>query len=124
MGTTAPGAMSLIKSDVSMLKLTGELLPMVINDVDCQYSGLNAFWIIWIYVVLKPLVPGFRRALEYVPSTLSVGSTSCCWSGMAVSSLRPIFGKIRPSHDISNGLPGGPTDCEARLESGIETWTG
>src|SRR5205823_4454250 len=45
-------------------------------------------------------------------------------SGTLVSILRPMFGKMRPSHDISNGLPGGPTACEARLENGIEMCVG
>src|SRR3979409_2481265 len=43
---------------------------------------------------------------------------------MAVNILRPMFGKIRPPHDISNALPGGPTACDARLANGIEMCTG
>ena len=70
------------------------------------------------------MAPGFSFWLDRLPSRLSVVSTVCWPSGTVVSILRPMFGKMRPSHDISNGLPGGPTACEARLENGIEMRVG
>src|SRR5256885_13227713 len=77
-----------------------------------------------MYVALRPLVPASRRWLDMGPSTLSFESTSCWPSGIAVSILRPMLGKMRPPHDISNALPGGPTACEARLENGTEMCVG
>src|SRR5689334_17169978 len=92
--TTTFGEINLIRSEVSMLNEIGELLPMVIVDLELQYAGLNAFSIIARYVVERPFVPAFARLLAYVPRTLSLGSTSCCPSGCAVSILRPMLGKM------------------------------
>src|SRR6266851_366570 len=91
--TTWLGAMILTRSDINRLAEIGVLSPILIEAVDCQYSGLNAFAIMVIYEVFRPLTPGFKRLLASVPRTLSVGSTSCWPSGMLVSSLRPILGK-------------------------------
>src|SRR5215467_12073222 len=61
------------------------------------------------------------------PSTLSSRATSWSLSGFRCTSflpsLRPIFWKMRVSADISNGLKGGPTDCEASEEFGRLTRT-
>jgi hypothetical protein len=45
-GSTLCGAMMLTRSDDSMLRVIGSLLPYVITEVEFQYWGLNAFWII------------------------------------------------------------------------------
>src|SRR5262249_45160304 len=51
------------------------------------------------------------------PSRLSSAFTCCSASGVIVevSILCPTSGKVRPAHDISFALSGGPTDCDARL---------
>jgi hypothetical protein len=72
--------------------------------------GWNAFWIIAAYVVLRPLPPFFGTS---APRTLSVGLTVCSPSGLSKSSFLPSSGKVRPAADISTGLSGGPTACEA-----------
>src|SRR5262245_37124016 len=75
-----------------------------------HHFGSNAAWIRAAYETLRPF-PGFARG----PRTLSVAST-CCWpSGVRLRSFRPSCLKFRPLHDISTGLFGGPTACEARL---------
>src|SRR5581483_3428660 len=84
-----------------------------------HHSGLNAAWIIAAYVVLRPF---FLSASG--PRTLSVGETSCCASGFRPSIFRPRSGNVRPSHDISTLLFGGPTACDARLAFGMRTMTG
>src|SRR5574341_1617689 len=77
------------------------------------------------YVVLRPglSVTLPRLIVEFAsgPSTLSFGWTLCLPSGtiLELSSFLPISGKLRPANDISNGLPGGPTAWEARLDSGM-----
>src|SRR5262249_41788513 len=45
-------------------------------------------------------------------------------SGRRPRSLRPSCGKLRPAHDISTALLGGPTAWDARLASGSATCTG
>src|SRR3954470_12228443 len=72
--------------------------------------GWKAFWIIAPYVVLRPLPPFFATS---APRTLSVGLTVCSPSGLRSKSFLPRSGKVRPAADISTGLSGGPTACEA-----------
>src|SRR6476620_1208534 len=58
-----------------------------------------------------------------LPRTLSLGLTICVRSGRSVRSLRPMSDSVRPFEDISTGLPGGPTACEASEAFVIVTGT-
>ena len=60
-------------------------------------------------------------AATSAPSTLSLGET--CWeaSGRTDSSFAPMSDSVRPSEDISTGLPGGPSACEASEELAMLT---
>ena len=62
-------------------------------------------------------------AATSAPSTLSLGET--CWeaSGRTDSSFAPMSDSVRPSEDISTGLPGGPSACEASEELAMLTAT-
>src|SRR3954471_10338390 len=61
------------------------------------------------YEVLMPRPVASTSA----PRTLSLGLTICVRSGRSDSSFVPMSESVRPSDDISVGLPGGPTACEA-----------
>src|SRR3954447_20126400 len=50
------------------------------------------------------------------PSMASAALTCCSPSGCSVSSFLPMSDSVRPSADISTGLPGGPSACEASDE--------
>src|SRR6185436_6359592 len=52
-------------------------------------------------------------AATSLPRTLSLRLTICVRSGRSESSLRPMSDSVRPFEDISTGLPGGPTACDA-----------
>src|SRR6478672_5855210 len=58
-----------------------------------------------------------------LPRTLSLGLTICVRSGRSDRSLRPMSDSVRPFEDISTGLPGGPTACEASEAFVIVTGT-
>src|SRR4051794_30680671 len=58
------------------------------------------------------------------PRTLSRGLTICVRSGRSDSSFVPMSDSVRPFEDISTGLPGGPTACEASDAFVLSTWTG
>src|SRR5919198_1388814 len=57
------------------------------------------------------------------PRTLSFGLTICVRNGRRDRSLWPMSESVRPSEDISTGLPGGPTACDASEEFVMSTGT-
>ena len=57
------------------------------------------------------------------PRRLSLVLTCCEASGRTDSSFWPMSDSVRPSEDISTGLPGGPSACEASDEFAMLTAT-
>src|SRR5438270_749385 len=86
--------------------------------VELHQAGLKAAFTRSSYLPLRP-----RLSVRYGLKTLSLKSVFWVESGCIFSNLRPSFGNVRPSHDISNADSGGPTACDARLELNSATVT-
>src|SRR5919197_6171145 len=66
-GSITLPATSLKKSLDKKLPVTGVVLSRVTSAPDCQYSGLNAFWMSCAYVLFKPFAPGVLILLASAP---------------------------------------------------------
>src|SRR5919197_2417044 len=94
--------------------------PMTIVVLELNKLGWKAVRMRFRYDLVRPLPP----ALANGPNTLSFEATTCFPSGVSPISFLPSSANFRPLHDISVGLFGGPTDCDAALPGLSCTATG